>query len=74
MFYILGKGENGWEIYKVKSASDVYRKNKAGRVKNFFLNDLAIQYDVLKFSGLDILSASLIHINSKILILYLAAT
>jgi hypothetical protein len=62
---ILHQGGNGWEFYEVKSASDVYRKNKAGGVKSVFLNDLAIQYYVLKGSGLDILSASLIHINSK---------
>jgi hypothetical protein len=65
MVDILHQGENGWEIYEVKSASDVYRKKEAGGVKNVYLNDLAIQYYVLKGSGLDILSASLIHINSK---------
>ena len=65
MVDILHQGGNGWEFYEVKSASDVYRKKKAGGVKSVFLNDLAIQYYVLKGSGLDILSASLIHINSK---------
>jgi hypothetical protein len=65
MVDILHQGGDGWEIYEVKSASDVYRKKKAGGVKSVFLNDLAIQYYVLKGSGLNILSVSLIHINSK---------
>jgi hypothetical protein len=65
MVDILHQGGNGWEFYEVKSASDVYRKKKAGGVKSVFLNDLSIQYYVLKGSGLDIFSASLIHIDSK---------
>jgi len=64
MVDILTKGRNGWEFYEVKSASDVYA-NKSKIVKDVFLHDLAIQYYVLKGSGLDIFSAFLVHINNQ---------
>ena len=64
MVDILTKGRNGWEFYEVKSASDVYA-NKSKIVKDVFLHDLAIQYYVLKGSGLDISSAFLVHINNQ---------
>tara|TARA_B100000676_G_C18080255_1_gene850635 strand:- start:445 stop:1947 length:1503 start_codon:yes stop_codon:yes gene_type:complete len=64
MVDILNQGENGWEFYEVKAASDVYI-NKSKIVKDVFLQDLAIQYYVLKGSGLDISSAFLVHINNQ---------
>jgi hypothetical protein len=64
MVDILTKGRNGWKFYEVKSASDVY-KNKSTKVKDVYVNDLAIQYYVLKGSGLDIASAFLVHIDNK---------
>jgi len=64
MVDILTKGRNGWEFYEVKSASDVY-KNKSTKVKDVYINDVAIQYYVLKGSGLDISSAFLVHINNQ---------
>jgi len=64
MVDILTKGRNGWEFYEVKSASVVY-KNKSTKVKDVYINDVAIQYYVLKGSGLDISSAFLVHINNQ---------
>ena len=65
MVDILKKGTDGWEIYEVKSTSDVRNKYKAAEIKNVFLNDTAIQYYVLKGSGLDVSKASLVHLNNK---------
>ena len=65
MVDILHKDGLGWGIYEVKSASDVLYKNKATEVKDVYKDDLAIQYYVLRGAGLDISSASLIHINNK---------
>ena len=64
MVDILTKDKNGWNFYEVKSASDVY-KNKSTKIKDVYINDLAIQYYVLKGSGLDISSAFLVHINNQ---------
>ena len=64
MVDILTKGRNGWEFYEVKSSSDVY-KNKSTNVQDVYINDVAIQYYVLKGSGLDISSAFLVHINNQ---------
>ena len=64
MVDILTQGKNGWKFYEVKSASDVY-KNKSTKVKDVYVNDVAIQYYVLKGSGLDISSAFLVHINNQ---------
>jgi len=64
MVDILTKGINGWKFYEVKSASDVY-KNKSTKIKDVYINDVAIQYYVLKGSGLDISSAFLVHINNQ---------
>ena len=64
MVDILTKGRHGWEFYEVKSASDVY-KNKSTKVKDVYVNDVAIQYYVLKGSGLDIASVFLVHIDNQ---------
>jgi hypothetical protein len=64
MVDILTKGRNGWEFYEVKSAAKVY-KNKSTKVKDVYINDIAIQYYALKGSGLDISSAFLVHINNQ---------
>ena len=64
MVDILTKGKNGWEIYEVKSAAKVY-KNKSNKVQDVYVNDVAIQYYVLKGSGLDISKVFLVHINNQ---------
>lgn len=53
---ILHRDEKGWNIYEVKSST---------QVKERHLDDIAIQYYVLKNSGLDINSANIIHINKE---------
>lgn len=53
---ILHKGSSGWEVYEVKSSTSV---------KDTHLYDLAIQYYVIKGSGLDVSKASIVHINRE---------
>lgn len=53
---ILHKGPGGWELYEVKSST---------RVKSSHEIDVALQYHVVKGAGLDLSSASLIHINNR---------
>lgn len=53
---ILQKGSSGWEIYEVKSSTSV---------KDTYLDDLAMQYYVIKGSGLDVAKASIVHINRE---------
>tara|TARA_Y100001934_G_scaffold106907_1_gene131395 strand:+ start:259 stop:1773 length:1515 start_codon:yes stop_codon:yes gene_type:complete len=64
MVDILTKGKNGWEFYEVKSAAKVYENNSI-KIKDVYINDLAIQYYVLKGSGLNIASSFLVHINNQ---------
>ena len=64
MVDILNKGKSGWNFYEVKSATDVY-KDQSLNVKDVYVKDVAIQYYVLKGSGLDIASAFLVHIDNK---------
>ncbi len=52
---ILRKTEIGWEIYEVKGSTGV---------KDVYYDDVAIQYYVLKGSGLKISKAFLVHINN----------
>ncbi len=52
---ILKRGEEGWEIYEVKSTSSK---------KDEHLDDIALQFYVLKNSGLDIKKAFLLHIDT----------
>jgi hypothetical protein len=53
---ILHKGEDGWEIYEVKSSTGV---------KDVYYDDVALQYYVLKGCGLNISKAFLVHINNE---------
>ncbi len=53
---ILVKGQNGWNIYEVKSATEV---------KDDYVPDAAIQYYVLKKARLEIEDVFLVHINNK---------
>ncbi len=52
---ILHKGEDGWEIYEVKSTSGQ---------KDEHIYDIALQFYVLKNNGLEIKRAYLIHIDT----------
>ncbi len=56
MVDILHLGPEGWEIYEVKSSTEV---------KDIHLYDLAIQYHALKGCGLDITRACVVHINNE---------
>ena len=53
---ILRKTENGWEIYEVKGSTGV---------KDVYYDDVAIQYYVLKGTGLKVSKAFLVHINNQ---------
>ncbi|HSG04813.1 MAG TPA: DUF2779 domain-containing protein, partial [Nitrospiria bacterium] len=53
---ILRKGQDGWELYEVKSASDV---------KPHFPADVAIQYFVITGSGIPLSRAFLVHIDTS---------
>lgn len=53
---ILKKGKRGWELYEVKSSTgpnDIYQ------------SDMAVQYYVLKGSGIPVAKAFLVHINNQ---------
>ena len=56
MVDILRKGPEGWELYEVKSATEI---------KDVFLNDTAIQYYVVSGTGINISRVFLVHLNSK---------
>jgi len=53
---ILRKTEIGWEIYEVKGST---------ALKDVYHDDIAIQYYVLKGSGLPVSKAFLVHINNQ---------
>lgn len=53
---ILRKHEDKWEIYEVKNSTSV---------KDVYHNDIAVQYYVLKGSGLPVSKAFLVHINNQ---------
>jgi len=53
---ILRKTENGWEIYEVKGSTGV---------KDVHYDDVAVQYYVLKGTGLSVSKAFLVHINNQ---------
>jgi len=53
---ILHKGKSGWEIYEIKSSTEV---------KDVYYDDIAVQYHVLSGCGLDISKAFLVHINNE---------
>jgi predicted RecB family nuclease len=56
MVDILHKRKDGWGLYEIKSSTEPKDTHK---------EDIAIQYCVLKGQGLDLATASLIHINKK---------
>jgi len=56
MVDILRKGEHGWEMYEVKSSTET---------KDIFINDTAIQYYVVKGTGLNITRVSVVHLNNQ---------
>jgi hypothetical protein len=53
---ILRRGQEGWEIYEVKSSVEV---------KDVYINDIAVQCYVLTGAGLPVNKASLVHINNQ---------
>lgn len=53
---ILHKGEEGWEVYEVKSSTSV---------KEYHRNDLSIQWYALESLGLPLTKASVVHINNQ---------
>ncbi len=53
---ILHKGARGWELYEVKGATGV---------KKVHVDDLALQYYVLIGAGLDLVRASIVHLNNQ---------
>jgi hypothetical protein len=53
---ILRKTENGWEIHEVKGSTGV---------KDVHYDDIAVQYYVLKGSGLSVSKTFLVHINNQ---------
>jgi len=56
MVDILHLGNNGWELYEVKSSTSLKPVNE---------NDISIQYYVLEGSGIKLNKASLVHINNQ---------
>ncbi len=56
MVDILHRGIRGWELYEVKSSTEV---------KDVHVNDVAVQYYVLTASGLGVAKAALVHINNQ---------
>jgi len=56
MVDILHHGARGWVFYEVKSSTEV---------KDVHINDVAVQYYVLRGSGLPVSKASLVHINNQ---------
>jgi hypothetical protein len=53
---IMRKGRQGWDIYEVKSSTDI---------KDVHLNDIAVQYHVIGNSGIKVGKAFLVHLNNK---------
>lgn len=53
---ILHKSKGGWEIYEVKSSTDM---------KDVYYDDAAFQYFVLKSTGLPVSRAYLVYINNQ---------
>ena len=53
---ILHKGKKGWEIYEVKSSTEV---------KDVYLPDAAVQYYVVKGSGLPVSRVFIVYINNE---------
>jgi len=53
---ILNKGKDGWDIYEVKSSTSI---------KDVYIPDAAVQYYVVKGSGLPVSRIFLVHINNQ---------
>lgn len=53
---ILHKGNDGWELYEVKSASDIHEH---------YYNDISIQYYVIKGCGIPVTKAFIVYINDQ---------
>ena len=53
---ILHKGELGWDMYEVKMGTSL---------KAEYIDDVAIQYYVLKGAGIDVSKAFVVHINNQ---------
>ncbi|MFN0188241.1 MAG: hypothetical protein ACKVQV_06025 [Bacteroidia bacterium] len=54
---ILTKLSSGWALYEVKSSA---------KVSNVYQQDLALQFYVIKGSGLDLLHASILHLKEPL--------
>ena len=53
---ILHKGARGWELNEVKGTTEV---------KDVHIHDTALQYYVLSGAGIDLVKASLVHLNNE---------
>jgi len=62
MVDILHKGEEGWEIYEVKSST--WNSSKSVKDISLYVFDAAIQHYVLSGCGLDITQTSIVLINN----------
>lgn len=51
---------DGWELYEVKATNDVKRE-----IPHHHVNDLAFQKTVIEKSGIEIVKAGVIHLNSE---------
>jgi len=56
MVDILHRGPDGWELYEVKSSTEI---------KDIFISDTAIQYYVAAGSGISISRVFLVHLNNQ---------
>lgn len=56
MVDILHKGENGWEIYEVKSST---------KLSKVYIDDASIQYYVLNGCGYDVSKVSIVYLNNQ---------
>lgn len=56
MVDILHNGQNGWELYEVKSSTSI---------NDVYLDDIALQYFVLSGSGLRVSRSAVIHLNKN---------
>lgn len=56
MVDILHRGKDGWELYEVKSSTEV---------KDIHIPDITLQYYVLTGAGLPVSKVSLVHINNQ---------
>ena len=62
---ILHKGEDGWEVYEVKSSTGLYTDKKNPEFKAQYKYDIAVQYYVLKGNDIDVSKVSMVYVNNK---------